>query len=636
MREWSACVDVEAWQEILLRTGFSGLDIVLDDYEDPVCHEMSLIISTATTTHPATQTTLPKTFSNAQIVLVVEDESHFQTALAAQIKDRIDESLVTIVTLLDLPNLDYGSKACFVFLPEVEKSLLSGLQAPKFEALKASMSSVDKLLWVTRGGGNLPESPDYGIIDGLARVLRTEHGEHQIVVLALELKESSCSQSQIDNIIRLLHNIMETESSESYEPEYREVDGMLHISRAVEEKDLDKILEASPNQSKVQPFGNEPALALTIGFPGLLDTLKFVRDDEYYLPLKANEIEIEVKAVGLNFLDVLIALGRVNLCTIGAECAGIVTRVGSNCVLTFQPGDHVLACAGSFRTFARVTSNCAVVIPVDIPFTEAAALPINFTTAWHALHEVARILPGESILIHFGAGGTGQAAIQIAQHAGAEVYTTVGSKEKKQFLVDQYQVPEDHIFYSRDNSFAQGIKSMTDGRGVDVVLNSLAGEGLVASWEIIAPYGRFIEIGKKDIWSRRKLPMFPFAANVSFCAIDLASMVVHRPSLVQRSFQRWVSLYLDGTFRAPQPLNCYTLSDIEDAFRYLQSGKSIGKIVVEVKREDPVMVSDKDPSLPTHFETDNPLDGRSEQVLQSVCWNIRNIWWAGWNWEGDC
>lgn len=552
---------------------------------------MSVIISTAAATPSATEQVSSRHIPTQTLVLVIEEGSPFQNIVAAQIQDRVRESFeITIVPLLELLYLNYSNNTCYVFLPELEKPLLSALQPSAFDALKANLSSAERVLWVTRGGGNVPEQPDYGMIDGLARVLRAENYKMQLVVLALEIHEGRCSENQIDSIDSLISSIVEKKSGESYEPEYREQEGMLHINRLVEAQNLDEIVEETPTRPKVQPLGNE-AMTLTVAFPGLLDTLTFVKDKEYRLPLGPKEIEIEVRAVGVNFKDLLVALGRVSQSTMGLECAGIVTRVGNDSDLRFQPGDHVAACAiHTFRSFARVPSDCAILIPKDVPFTQAAALPTNFSTAWHALHEVARIQPGDSILIHSGAGGTGQAAIQVAQYHGLEVYTTVGSKEKRDFIVNLYHLPEDHIFYSRDTSFTQGIKRMTNDRGVDVVLNSLAGEGLVASWELIAPYGRFIEIGIKDIEARKKLPMFPFAENVSFSAIDIGAVAVSRTSLLQQSLRSWLPLYLEGKFQSAQPLKCYGLSDTEEAFRSIQGGKNIGKMVIEMNREDPVTV----------------------------------------------
>lgn len=189
----------------------------------------------------------------------------------------------------------------------------------------------------------------------------------------------------------------------------------------------------------------------------------------------------------------------------------------------------------SFKTFARSCSQNVARIPDGLSDVEAASLPTIFITAYCSLHEVGRLRKTESVLIHSGAGGTCQAAIQVAHHLGAEVFTTVGAKRKKRLVVDLYGSPEDHIFKSRDSSFAQSVEGLTKGKGVDVFLNSLAGEGLVASWECTAPCGRFLEIGKKDTFSHQNLPMFQFSRNVTFSAIDIASMELERAWLIQEA-----------------------------------------------------------------------------------------------------
>ncbi len=138
-------------------------------------------------------------------------------------------------------------------------------------------------------------------------------------------------------------------------------------------------------------------------------------------------------------------------------------------------------------------------MPEDMSFEAAATLPCVYTTVYYSIFDVARLQRGESILIHAAAGGLGQAAIILAQHIGADIYVTVSSSAKKQFLIDTYGLSEDHVFNSRDLTFAKGVKRMTGGRGVDVVLNSLAGEALRQTWLCVAPFGRFVEVGKRDI-----------------------------------------------------------------------------------------------------------------------------------------
>ena len=194
-------------------------------------------------------------------------------------------------------------------------------------------------------------------------------------------------------------------------------------------------------------------------------------------------------------------------------------------------------------------------------------------------------------MIHAGAGGTGQAAIQISRAPGAEIFVTVGSEEKEKHIIERYNIPEDHIFYSRNKTFAEGLMRMTNGHGVDVILNSLSGQLLAASWECIAPYGRFAEIGKRDINYHAKLLMFPFVKNVSFGAIDVAAMSVERPALFRKSLLAIIELVMEKKLQPASPIHVYPVSMVEKAFRYMQNEKNIDKTIVELRDTDLVKVS---------------------------------------------
>jgi NADPH:quinone reductase-like Zn-dependent oxidoreductase len=322
----------------------------------------------------------------------------------------------------------------------------------------------------------------------------------------------------------------------------------------------------------------------------MLDRLQFVEDVDRKSPLSADMLEIKVKAVGANFRDVLVMLGRMDQTTLGFECAGVVTRVGIGCT-EFQLGDQVVGCNfDSYRTYARLHKAATIRVPSGMSLSHAAAIPTNFVTAWHALSFIANVQPGETALIHSAAGGTGQAAVQVAQYLGANVIATVGNAEKKRFLMDRYGIPESHIFSSRNTNFAAGIRRLTKGQGADVVLNSLSGEGLVASWESIAPYGRFLEIGKRDILSHGRLDMYHFARNVTFSAIDLALVVQERPHLIGKALHALIPLISTGILRVSEPLRVYGIEELERGFRTLQGGQSSGKVVFEMRDHDVIDV----------------------------------------------
>lgn len=237
-------------------------------------------------------------------------------------------------------------------------------------------------------------------------------------------------------------------------------------------------------------------------------------------------------------------------------------------------------------------------IPLEeLPWRRSRRLHCNvadissLSAAYLALVNSARIQKGETVLIHWAAGGLGQAAIQLAQVIGCEIYATVGSIQKRDILENSYGIPRDHIFSSRDLSFADGIKRMTKGRGVDVILNSTSGDALKASWECIAQYGRFIEVGKYDTMTNMRLPMAPFMKNATFSFMDLIHVNLFNPEIGSEVFDKVMALMGEGKLKAPVPVQVYNYSQLEEAFRFMQSGRHSGKIVFEARDEDLVKVS---------------------------------------------
>lgn len=210
----------------------------------------------------------------------------------------------------------------------------------------------------------------------------------------------------------------------------------------------------------------------------------------------------------------------------------------------------------------------------------------------YALTYLARLRHGDKILIHSAAGSTGQMAVKIARMHGAEVFVTVGTEEKRQLVTspDGLNIPASHVFYSRDTSFAAGVMRVTSGYGVDVVLNSLSGSGLRASWECMAPYGRFIDIGKSDIDANTPLPMAGFARNVSFASVDLHHVIQTNIPLTRELVEKSLQLSVDGMLGVPSPLHLFPTSELLKALRYMQSGKNTGRILVTIHPDDVVLV----------------------------------------------
>jgi hypothetical protein len=215
---------------------------------------------------------------------------------------------------------------------------------------------------------------------------------------------------------------------------------------------------------------------------------------------------------------------------------------------------------------------------------------------------------GESVLVHAAAGGVGQAAIQLANLVGAEVFATVSTPEKRDLLINEYGVKKDHIFSSRDLSFVKGIMRMTNNRGIDVVLNSLSGEALRASWDVLAPFGRFIEIGKKDAQSNGRIDLSPLLRQTVMASVDLTTIMKYKPKKLGQLIAETMRLFADGKIRVAKPTRVLDYTQIEEAFRSLQSGKSMGKTVFKPSPTNIVPIMPEKPS-PLQF------DGNASYVL---------------------
>jgi len=329
-----------------------------------------------------------------------------------------------------------------------------------------------------------------------------------------------------------------------------------------------------------RPAAGRPFRAVTTS-PGMLDAL-CLQEIQRREP-GPNEVEIEVVATGLNFMNVMSALGIYpgypdGVGPLGIECSGRVARTGRD-VRDLQVGDPVMAFAHhSLATHATADRVLVRRIPEGLTFREAATIPLAFLTAYYALVHLGRVAPGERVLIHAAAGGVGLAALQIAQAIGAEVYATAGSEEKRALL---RSLGVAHVSDSRSLSFADDIRRATRGEGVDLVLNSLAGDAIAAGLDLLRAGGRFLEIGKRDIYDNRAIGLLPFQRNLSYFAIDLDRISRESPRLLAPAFDQIVAKFVDGTFR-PLPIESYPADRLQDAFRRMAQGHHTGKIVLDI------------------------------------------------------
>lgn len=460
-----------------------------------------------------------------------------------------------------------------------------GDEAANFEALKTLFENTNRnIIWITKGASMETSNPEQAMILGLTRTARNENEKLKIVVL--DVAEATTPAEISNHIVQVLHSSLR-------EDEVAVREGVLYIPRAESDDELNARLPInSRGNTKLRTLGSDQPMALKVGKVGLLETLCFSHDEAVTgFDLAEHEVEIEVKASSISCRDVGAAVGLVDVHKLGDECAGFILRTGSK-VSEFEVGDRVVAWRpgqGAHRTIVRNPASLCFKLGT-LPFTIASAMPIILTTAYYALVELASLKAEEYVLIHNAGGGVGQMAVQLGQLVGAKVIATCGSHVNRDLLMDTYDLRNEHILSSRDPSFADDVQRITHGKGVDVVLNCLAGDLLQASWSCIARFGRFIEIGKRDIHENGKLNMIQFQKNVSFHSLDMVTVFEYNKPLGARLLRQSMKLVEEGKIRPPGPIEELSYADAEKGFRLLHSGKHVGKVVLTANKDDTVPV----------------------------------------------
>ncbi|TWU50972.1 Phenolphthiocerol synthesis polyketide synthase type I Pks15/1 [Rubripirellula tenax] len=326
------------------------------------------------------------------------------------------------------------------------------------------------------------------------------------------------------------------------------------------------------------------AYRLRLGDSPTIDAMRF--ETLYRTELEPGQVEVRIHAAGLNFSDVLKAIGLYpgitdDIVPLGPECSGVISAVGPG-VDDFKVGDEVFGVVPhGFASHCRTAAVALAKKPTALDHAEAAAVPVAYLTAQYCLINVARLQSGERVLIHAGAGGVGLAAIQIAKHVGAEIFATAGSPAKRTLL---RALGVEHVMNSRTLDFAEEIAEITDGKGVDVVLNSLPGEAIDRSLASLASYGRFVEIGKTDIYSNRPLGLSPFQDNLTYAAVDLDRLFRQRPDLASQLQLDIVERFTCGDYH-PLHFTQFDIDNVVGAFRFMSQRRNLGKIVVRIPQD---------------------------------------------------
>ena len=437
------------------------------------------------------------------------------------------------------------------------------------KSLRATELAEPASLWVVTKGAYVGElRPAQGTVQGMATVLCGEL--HDMITKHVDVATSGPKD------LRGLADLVLTDAREK---SYTIVDGVTQVARfnAIDKTDA-RALQVKATD-KLSYFADIKSAA---SVPGEIAVTFQLRD----VPLpKDDEVQIDIHAAALNFRDVMIALsllpeksyersyyGR----NLGLEASGVVSKVGKN-VKDLKVGDRVMT--GEPCCFAnRLNAPASRVVKLDarVPFEDAASLQSVYNTSHHALINLARIRKGESVLIHSAAGGIGHAAISIAKHVGAVIYATAGSDEKRQLVKD---MGVDFVYNSRNVGWFDDLMKDTNGLGVDVVLNSLAGKHQRLGVQALRSSGRFLEIGKMDIFDNNGLPLLAFRKNISFFAIDMDRLALDDPAQTAE-IGREVGRHFEAGHYHKLPIESFPMNQMREALEFMKTGKHVGKVVL--------------------------------------------------------
>ncbi|OUS03282.1 hypothetical protein A9Q81_07830 [Gammaproteobacteria bacterium 42_54_T18] len=526
-------------------------------------------------------------------ILVVSDGGGVSEGLVSRIKDRgvnithvkQGEQNVTQIAVVSKLLADCAAEKPLTGIVYIAPTEMQGMsileqQRPIYEPLLNIIKAVQmqggldvaRLWCVTQGAVSVQRSdekvnPNHTGILGFGKVLNMENPEFNAVFIDIDAQQP---ESCISGLVEELTQSAE-ENQVALRPQGRWVARLARFDN-VDTAGLD--IPPAPNHLLVEKKGT-------------FDELKFV---SYTMrPMGETEVQVRVLSAGLNFRDVMGVLdvypGEPG--PLGGECVGEIVRMGEQ-VTGYTIGERVMvplaqSCMGSNTT---VGYQLISKTPTNLTINEAATLPVAYSTALYALDDLAQLQPGERVLIHAGAGGVGLAAIYIAKHAGAEVFATA-SEKKREFL---RSIGVEHVLDSRSLSFAQDIREITDGGGVDVVLNSLAGEFIPTSMSLLNAGGRFIEIGKADIWSQDRVATF--RNDISYHHFDLVTVTMMDPMKLKALMEIIIERTEQGAYQ-PLPFTLFAQRNAVDAFRYMAQGKHIGKILIAPEPDPAVIDKDK-------------------------------------------
>lgn len=568
---------VATWDRLLQDVGFAGVEVRVPCSYNVAEPMMSVMTSTRIGTQDSTRPiTICGPFGD-------DTEVDFAHSLA----DLLEVELGAATEVKPLAEVDPDELPFYIFLDSTSESIMKNMNPGKFQRLQDVLLHNTGILWITPEGA----VPDAKIIRGMMRTLRLEQDAKNLILF----EDVPSTPAGARGILRIAGKLRDPEVTRDQDQDLVWRNGSVHFPRMRQLRELKEQFAVEQNisflkEQNIWESGDRP-LEMTIDAAGSPDTLYFRRTEVGHQPLGDDEVIVQVEAAGACHRDLEVVLGTLPWAPPGFDGAGKIVRTGSH-VTHVREGDDIFflsPAASAFATHRQLPAWQVARIPHGMSTIDAATIPLAYTLAVLVLVEKARLRKGETVLIHSATGAVGQACIVLAQHIGARVFATASSEEKRDFLHATFDIPRDQLFDSRTPTFRDSIICATDGTGIDVIVNSLSGELMTETWALAAPFGRFVEVGNKDVFLNNSLPMRQFKKNVTFSGVDLRELYSCRADDIRDLFAQVVHLVRRNEVKPIGPATVYPISQFSAALRKLRSGDHMGKIVITLGKDQSVV-----------------------------------------------
>lgn len=577
----------QTWDLRLREAGFSGTELVLDDYPAPH-NTTSVLVSTRLGTEGERKQTCPS-HPDLDVVHLLHGSAAPAPLLEEMASELKSRGIGFRMAKLD-QSVDFVPEhARVVIFLNGQTDLFDG-DEHRLKAFQHLARNAKSMLWLTADAMVQGRNPRGAFMAGLLRGIATENPASHFS--SVDIDTENLGQAGCDDLVRSLVDhecalYRRDLNGERHDSEFVWQEGCMWISRIVPDAGLDTYVEPvkTPGRvgSQMLPIGCDMPVRAAFESPGILASLYFRPYTELLRPIPHDHIDVKIEAVGLNWKDLALSSGRFDAINndLSSEYAGVVTKMGRN-VAGLSVGDRVYGVGrGHFGNYTRVPAAFAQRLQPTDDLLEVATMPLVYMTAIYALNHIVRARPGQSVLIQSATGGLGLAAIKVAQSKGLDIFATVGTVDKGEFLVNVMGIPADHIFASRDTAALSRAARVTEKGGFDVILSTVAGGDFLSdSMRALSPMGHLIDLSRVDVLDSRDLGLESFQRNANFSSFDLNIVLDNDPEMGRHLMKTVDELYRAGQIAPIHPFSVFSVSELDQALQSFSKGTHLGKLVI--------------------------------------------------------